>query len=252
MGLADELGADDYRAVLELIGLLHDTRGADEFARTLMTRMVDSVACDRVTYTDINLRGGSTAMMSEPEVVEAPPIQAAFTALTHEHPLLTDFAATGDPRPRRMSDFIPLAKFQSLDLWREVFSPLETNYQLTFGIGGGPDRVIAVAVNRRSQDFSDRELAVAALLQRHLTAAFAHAKLRAESARNQDTDSPLSALTSREREVLAVLAAGRTNREIGLHLRIEHRTVDKHVENLRQKLGVTSRTAAAAVYLRSR
>jgi DNA-binding NarL/FixJ family response regulator len=53
-------------------------------------------------------------------------------------------------------------------------------------------------------------------------------------------------LTSREVEVLALVAAGDTNRQIAVALVISEHTVARHVQNIFTKLGVTTRTAAAA------
>lgn len=52
-------------------------------------------------------------------------------------------------------------------------------------------------------------------------------------------------LTGREREVVALVAMGKTNIEIGIVLKISSRTVQKHLENIFQKLGVETRTAVA-------
>jgi DNA-binding NarL/FixJ family response regulator len=54
-------------------------------------------------------------------------------------------------------------------------------------------------------------------------------------------------LTTREGEVLAWLAKGKTNRDIAQILGLSPRTVDKHLEQIYAKLGVENRTAAAAV-----
>ena len=51
-------------------------------------------------------------------------------------------------------------------------------------------------------------------------------------------------ITPREREVLAWLAAGKTNQEIGAILGTSARTIAKHLEHLYVKLGVETRTAA--------
>jgi DNA-binding CsgD family transcriptional regulator len=53
-------------------------------------------------------------------------------------------------------------------------------------------------------------------------------------------------LSNREREVLAHLAAGQTNREIATNLLISQHTVARHLENIYAKLGVRSRAAATA------
>ena len=56
-------------------------------------------------------------------------------------------------------------------------------------------------------------------------------------------------LTKREQEVLAEVAAGRTNREIAEHLFISESTAGVHVSNILGKLGVSTRTEAARVAL---
>ena len=57
-------------------------------------------------------------------------------------------------------------------------------------------------------------------------------------------------LTQREREVLALVAAGKINCDIALLLSISARTVQKHLERVFDKLGVETRTAAAMVAVR--
>jgi DNA-binding CsgD family transcriptional regulator len=53
-------------------------------------------------------------------------------------------------------------------------------------------------------------------------------------------------LTARELEVLRLVAAGKTNREIASALVISERTVARHMQNIFAKLRVSSRTAASA------
>jgi DNA-binding NarL/FixJ family response regulator len=53
-------------------------------------------------------------------------------------------------------------------------------------------------------------------------------------------------VTQRERQVLHQLVAGRSDKEIAELLFISHRTVSSHVTSIMGKLGVPSRTAAAA------
>ena len=52
-------------------------------------------------------------------------------------------------------------------------------------------------------------------------------------------------LTEREREVLVLLAEGRSNKEIARHLHVSSRTVQGHVGHVLGKLGMVSRTQAA-------
>jgi DNA-binding NarL/FixJ family response regulator len=58
-------------------------------------------------------------------------------------------------------------------------------------------------------------------------------------------DDPVTALTSRELEVLRLVGAGRSNKEVASELRISERTARTHVSNILRKLGLSSRTQAA-------
>lgn len=61
-----------------------------------------------------------------------------------------------------------------------------------------------------------------------------------------------SELSAREREVLYWVAEGKTDKEIGQICGISHRTVQRHVQIVLQKLDTHTRTAAAATVWRSR
>ena len=61
---------------------------------------------------------------------------------------------------------------------------------------------------------------------------------------------PATTLTARELEVLALVAAGHTNREIGGRLFISQKTVSVHVTHAMDKLGALSRYEAAAAATR--
>ncbi|MFD2396624.1 LuxR C-terminal-related transcriptional regulator [Prauserella oleivorans] len=66
-----------------------------------------------------------------------------------------------------------------------------------------------------------------------------------QAGRNRKAPVPDAGLTRRERQVAALVAAGLTNKEIAAKLVISHRTADAHIEHIRAKLGVRSRTQIA-------
>ncbi len=67
------------------------------------------------------------------------------------------------------------------------------------------------------------------------------------SAPRRAAPAPPAALTPREQEILALVAQGRSNGEIGRQLFISTKTVSVHVSNILGKLGAAGRTEAAAI-----
>ncbi|WP_433539035.1 helix-turn-helix transcriptional regulator [Micromonospora sp. CA-249363] len=67
----------------------------------------------------------------------------------------------------------------------------------------------------------------------------------------EPADDELATLTAREREVLALVAEGLTNREIGQRLFISERTIGVHVSHIFDKLQVRTRVQASAIHLRN-
>lgn len=78
----------------------------------------------------------------------------------------------------------------------------------------------------------------------------AAAMLRDLGVRGRTGPKGVGLLTEREQEVLTLLARGLTNREIGTRLFLSAKTVEHHVGAVLRKLGVKTRTEAAAAHSR--
>ena len=70
-------------------------------------------------------------------------------------------------------------------------------------------------------------------------------------ARNEALASTFEKLTEREHEILGLIAAGTSNKEIGLQLHLTEKTVKHYVTNILQKLQVHNRVQAAILALKS-
>jgi two-component system, NarL family, response regulator DevR len=66
----------------------------------------------------------------------------------------------------------------------------------------------------------------------------------------EPTPDELSSLTEREREIVALIAEGLTNRQIGGRLHLAEKTVKNYVSSILAKLGLESRTQAAVLATR--
>jgi DNA-binding NarL/FixJ family response regulator len=69
--------------------------------------------------------------------------------------------------------------------------------------------------------------------------------------RNELSERTFEKLTEREHEILALIAAGTSNKEIGLQLHLTEKTVKHYVTNILQKLQVHNRVQAAIMALQN-
>jgi ATP/maltotriose-dependent transcriptional regulator MalT len=121
-------------------------------------------------------------------------------------------------------------------LWQELEAPYET----------ARTRVLIGLACRAlgDDDTAALELETATCAFEQLGALPDLARVEALAGRAETSDS--HGLTRRELEVLRLVAAGKTNREIAAALVISEHTVARHVQNIFTKLRVSSRTAATA------
>lgn len=155
----------------------------------------------------------------------------------------------------RMSDVIPVRRFRETPIYREYFAPLGIEHFLDLGLPERSPRQRSVILFREAKhDFSERDRALLELLRPHLYYLDTHAALRrrlAEALREQDPperdEDAYADLTPREREIVELVAEGKTNAEIAAQLWIAPSTVKKHLEHVYGKLGVGRRTAAVTL-----
>ena len=132
------------------------------------------------------------------------------------------------------SDFYTTMQWRRTPMYVDCFRADRLDYELMCCLPPVQSRSGRFVFFRNARDFDERDRLVMTLLRPHL------AELRAQQ---QPTTSPL---TTRQTELMRLVAAGWTNAEIAASLFVSPHTVRKHLENIFARLGVTSRTAAVA------
>src|SRR5690606_23288111 len=129
---------------------------------------------------------------------------------------------------------------KSLSLWRTMDLPYET--ACTRELKG------QIYMELKDQDNADASLAAARWIFEQLNAKpdLQRIDRLLKRKRNPSTHS----LTLREIQVLRRVASGKTNKSIADELFISERTVDRHVSNIFNKIGVSSRVEATTFALR--
>lgn len=166
----------------------------------------------------------------------------------------------------RLSDLVNLRRFWGSDTYELMHGFCDGRFPMAAGLHAGSTMVTFVGLHRHRSDFPDPAVEDLRQLQRPLVAAFAFRREldrcleRLQSlcgseplgeGRTPYAGRPVEALcreyrpTRREAEVLALVAAGWTNRQVGRRLGITERTVRKHLGHVYEQAGLPGRAAAA-------
>lgn len=136
-----------------------------------------------------------------------------------------------------MSDFYSRREFHATGMYVDYLGPLGVEHEAMLCLPAPAHRSRRVVFFRSGPvDFDGRDRALLTLLRPHLA--------EADQARGR-AGQP-DRLTPRQQELLRLVALGHSNREVARELGIAPGTVRKHLENIFGRLGVQSRTAAAA------
>lgn len=138
-----------------------------------------------------------------------------------------------------------------IDAWRESTQAFDA-FGHVFEAARSRARLAAVLAASGHADEATREAATARAVALRLGAEpllrelrdLSPSAARPRPAQGERLNSPL---TTREHEVLVLVAQGRSNKEIGQHLFISTKTASVHVSNILAKLGATGRTEAVAL-----
>ena len=125
---------------------------------------------------------------------------------------------------------------QACDIWRDLEMPYEEAQTCLL--------LAAICERRDDQDGRRLELDNARRLFKQLNAEPCLARLTAQADRG--TRRSIGSLSDRELQVLRLVSAGKTNRDIAEELFISEKTVARHVSNIFDKVGVSSRAGATA------
>ena len=205
-------------------------RGVDSLAGVIGSELTTLSVCD----LDSNHR---SVVSDAPGAISARQIEV-FDRYFPEHPLVRAHGRNSAAVTRRISDLVPKEAFLETPLYNDYYRPIGIRHTMALPVYVDRRLLVSFVFNRASSAFGERELQLAETLRPHLANLYRLA--------GANTPVNTAALTAREREVLEWVAAGKTNRDIAAILGARPRTIEKHLERVYEKLGVETRTAAAA------
>jgi len=237
----------DLRALAAIVSQDRpDLPDAEGLPPSLLADLMSHIRCDAVSFQGLD-SGRQQAWFEQSIPGDDRDEMPAGAAVLWEHYWDCAFCSytdrTGDLRSvRKIADFYPARPWHSTGMYSDVARPQGFEHVLGLylpeppGRATGPGRTARLYFFRGpGPDFSERDRALLVLLRPHLHRAYLDADRRRH---------PVPRLTPRQNDLLRLLAAGHTNSQIARRLGISEGTVRTHLENIYERLGVSSRTAA--------
>lgn len=193
------------------------------------------------------------------------PLYESFTETVMCHPVVSTagWGALAEV-PRRISDFEADIRFRDNPIYREVYQHVEANYQIGYLAAKLSDRSLIFTLNRKSSDFSLKELQVIHVFGQCM------AKVAYALDRRQLLDSQLgliegaiservatrgfSELTQKELETLPLIVTNDHLDQVAVDSQVARSTLDERLSSIREKLGLerTAQLRALLEELRSK
>ncbi len=257
----------DFESALAFFRDIHELELDEAYSPEFLARLQDLIRCDESVYQEYEYRAQRSCFMlafgpegafrwgSDDGEPPRPDDEDALYWRVGPCPIVHYRLRHHTLEAVRMSDLIPDRRFRELPVYREHFRLFGVDKMLDLGLPERSLRQRSLLLFRAEggSDFSERDRALLELLRPHLYHLEAHATLRRQLAKALREQEPgardegvYANLTRREREIVELVAEGKTNAEIATELWVAPSTVKKHLEHIYAKLGVGRRAAVAA------
>jgi len=244
--------ASTVRAALATVEAADAAASLAQLPGVLLPALVDLVGADSALWTELDLTPGPAQaagplpgrIVGYPEPLLTEETALALERHAREFPLTCHTRPGGDGRPIRRSDLQSMRSFRGSGIYADVVRQIGVDQMLATALKPGGLHV-CISLNRAGLDFTPTAVDLLTQLRPLLTRRVARLAGQAMLARQ----APPPRLTAREQQVLRLVADGLTDAAIGHRLGCSPRTVDKHLEHIYRRLGVSCRTAAIAAGL---
>jgi DNA-binding CsgD family transcriptional regulator len=238
------------RAALATVEAADAAASLAELPDLLLPLLVSLVGADSVLWTELDLSASPLPLriVSYPDGLLDEQAAMALERHAEHFPLTRHTRPGGDGRPIRRSDLQSTLSFRSSGMYADVAAKIGVDEVLALALKPGSLHV-CISLNRTGPDFTAAEVDLLSQLRPLLTRRVVRlAAIRPDqpAAAGGDPWPGLAGLTPRQQQVLRLVASGLTDAAIGHRLGCSPRTVDKHLEHIYRRLGVSSRTAALA------
>lgn len=189
------LSPTDASRLLERIRELHSFRELAALRLWLLESALPSlIPSDWFSYNEVDLSSpGNTLALMRPDTADFRPLMRRFAELSYQHPIIARQIGQSDLAVRSISDFLSRSAYHKLELYHDVYRPLEVEHQISAALETRRGFITAFALSRKRPDYTARDRAILEHLRgqllvaiRNLTAADRVQALAADYARTLD------------------------------------------------------------------
>ncbi len=190
---------EDYAAINRALEKIYAIRDLDGFVVTSMQELPALMNSDMAAYNEVDYAGRRMTT-----VIDSPAgqtcwheVQIVFEAIMNQNPLI-EYSTRTRGTPKKISDFLSSDEWRGTGIYKTVYCKVSGEHQIAVALPLEEATIVAFAFNRKQSDFTERERAILAILQPHLTLAY----------RNARRHSRISARLARSEQALESIGAG--------------------------------------------
>lgn len=238
--MAESVTSRDLRAMMDLIRDGYADEPAEGLPAAVGAGLSRLVRCDSICLFELS--PGHRHCTGD-GCVHDPGLSPVFWTHYWSCPPCSYPERSGDYKSvTKTSDFYSQRQWHSAPMYSEYLRRFGVEDEIVACLPAPPGRSLRLLLRRDSGGFTERDKLLVELLRPHLHAVY-------QDAQRRRTGVPR--LTARQWELLRLVAAGHSNADIARQLFLSENTVRKHLENIYQRLSVSSRTAAVALAFQS-
>lgn len=241
LAIVSQITKSDLRRVLDLLHDLGSLPGADPFPLPVLDRLGTLVDAEKTGYGEFAFTERGRSYVTRYRLssrTEPAWLADAFKRWWQQDPIVCRVHGRA-VEPMAVSDRVSMRTFHHLDYFQHVHAPFGTADCVRLFLPAPEGMSRFFWFDREHWGLKRRERELLGLLRPHFVLWRSRWSAPASLAAFE--------LTAREEEVLQHAARGATNREIAEKLWVSPHTVRTHLQHVFEKLGVRTRTEAAAL-----